>query len=171
LAKRPIPPIVEDQFRLRLLEENDLPMTLAWRNQDHIRRWFLHSDIITPERHRAWWEHYRDRDDDFVFVIEETRQLNRPVGQASLYNIDWPGGRAEFGRLMIGDAAASGLGLARQSTARLIDEALGPWQLREIRLEVLETNVAARRVYEACGFSQSTINDGVVVMTKSNAIR
>ena len=55
-------------------------MTLAWRNQDHIRRWFLTSDLISPEQHRAWFEQYQDRDDDFVFVIEETETLKpRPI--------------------------------------------------------------------------------------------
>jgi len=51
-------------------------MTRAWRNQDHIRKWFFHSDPITTEQHLAWWQRYQDRDDDFVFIIEETETLN-----------------------------------------------------------------------------------------------
>ncbi len=70
MAKRLIPPIVGERVRLRLLEEADLPRTLAWRNQDHIRRWFVHSDVISPEQHRRWFGAYRERDDDFVFVVE-----------------------------------------------------------------------------------------------------
>jgi hypothetical protein len=81
-------------------------MTLAWRNQDHIRTWFFHSDVITPEQHRRWFDAYRGRDDDFVFVIEETEELRRPVGQVALYYIDWEPGTAEYGRLMIGDTDA-----------------------------------------------------------------
>lgn len=163
MPKRSIAPLVNGRVRLRLLAEDDLPSTLAWRNQDHIRKWFFNSDVITPEQHRAWWERYRDRDDDFVFVIEETETLQQPVGQVALYNIDWAAGTAEFGRLMIGPAEARGLGLAQLATARLVDEALGPWRLRDVHLEVAPTNDAALAVYRACGFK--------VVSAKPDALR
>ena len=155
MSKRSIAPLANGRVRLRLLEESDLPMTLAWRNQDHIRRWFLTSDLISPEQHRAWFERYKDRDDDFVFVIEETETLNRAVGQVSLYHIDWAAGRAQFGRLMIGDGHARGLGLAKLATACLVGEALTTWGLREVYLECLASNVPALAVYDACGFRQS----------------
>jgi len=152
--------------RLRLIEDGDLPMTLAWRNQDHIRRWFFSSDIITPEQHRSWFDQYRDRDDDFVFIIEETETLRRPVGQASLYHIDWTAGRAEFGRLMIGDDEARGQGLARLATARLVDEALTGWNLREVRLQCVPTNARALAVYAACGFEPTDHAGAATTMTR-----
>lgn len=165
MAKRRIEPLVNGRIRLRLLEEADLPMTLAWRNQDHIRRWFLHSDVITPEQHAAWYAGYKDRDDDFVFVIEEADTLRRPVGQVSLYRVDWSAGRAEFGRLIIADEDARGLGLARLATNRLLAEAHGPFGLTDVYLSVLENNTAALRVYEACGFRITGRNDQAVQMS------
>jgi RimJ/RimL family protein N-acetyltransferase len=167
MPKRSIAPLVNGRVRLRLLEEADLPMTLAWRNQDHIRRWFLTSDLISPEQHGAWFEQYKDRDDDFVFVIEETETLKRPVGQVSLYRIDWAAGRAEFGRLMIGEIEASGCGLARLATARLVDEALTVWGLRELYLECHASNVPALAVYDACGFRRAGQLDEIVRFTRS----
>jgi len=101
-----------------------------------------------------------------VFVIEETDTLKRPVGQVSLYNIDWAAGRAEFGRLTIGDAEANGQGLARLATSRLVDEGLTTWGLNRIHLEVLPTNLPALAVYEACGFRESERDAGVVRMQK-----
>lgn len=166
MAKRHIAPLVSGRVRLRLLDEADLPMTLAWRNQDHIRRWFLSSDVITPDQHRRWYEQYRDRDDDFVFLIEETQTLGRPIGQAALYRVDWEQGCAEYGRLMIGDAAASGLGLATLATARLLTLALMEWGLREVRLEVRSSNAAARAVYHSCAFEKSAEHDGVITMVR-----
>ena len=165
MPKRPVVPLVSSRVRLRLLEEPDLPLTLAWRNQDHIRRWFFHSAVITPEQHRAWWERYKDRDDDFVFVIEEIETLKRPVGQVSLYNINWVSGRAEFGRLMIGDEGARGKGVARLATERLVGEALGPWGLSEVRLEVLADNGSALAIYTACGFSETGRQGDNVMMS------
>lgn len=153
------------RIRLRLLEEADLPMTLAWRNQDHIRQWFLHSDVITPQQHAAWYAGYKDRDDDFVFVIEETETLRRPVGQVALYRVDWSAGRAEFGRLMIAADDARGLGLARLATTRLLAAAQDTFGLTDVYLSVLENNTAALRVYEACGFRITGRNDRAVLMS------
>jgi UDP-4-amino-4,6-dideoxy-N-acetyl-beta-L-altrosamine N-acetyltransferase len=167
MSKRSIAPMVNGRIRLRLLEESDLPMTLAWRNQDHIRKWFFSPDVISPEQHRAWFELHKDRDDDFVFVIEETETLNRPVGQVSLYHVDWAAGRAEFGRLMIGDGDARGLGLAKLATAFLVDEALTAWGLREVYLESLASNAPALAVYDACGFRQAGQLGKILRMTTS----
>jgi diamine N-acetyltransferase len=167
MSKRSIAPLVNGCVRLRLLEEADLPMTLAWRNQDHIRKWFFRSDVISSEQHRAWFEQYKDRDDDFVFVIEETEALKRPVGQASLYHIDWAAGLAEFGRLLIGDGEATGLGLAKLATACLVDEAVTAWGLSEVYMECLASNAQALAVYQACGFRPAGQLDETVRLTKS----
>ena len=88
MAKRQIGPIAGQRVRLRLLAETDLPMTLAWRNQDHVRKWFVHSDVIPWEQHQRWCAHYFQRDDDFIFIIEETQNFHKPVGQISVYNIE-----------------------------------------------------------------------------------
>jgi RimJ/RimL family protein N-acetyltransferase len=52
---------------------------------------------------------------------------------------------------MIGDARERGQGVGRRAVAALMERgfALG---LARIELRVLETNVAARRIYESCGF-------------------
>jgi RimJ/RimL family protein N-acetyltransferase len=152
VAKPTVAPLQGPRVRLRPLEEADLPRTLGWRNQEHIRPWFVHSDVITPEQHRRWFESYRERDDDFVFLIEEPRVLRKAVGQISLYRIDWVRRRAELGRLMIGEADASGRGLAREATDLLIAFATDVWGIREIELEVFETNAPALALYAACGF-------------------
>jgi len=165
--KRPVPPFQGGGVRLRLLEEGDLPLTLAWRNQDHIRRWFFTPEVISPEQHRAWFEKYLERDDDFVFVIEETEELRRPVGQVALYRVDWEAGRAEYGRLLIGDSAAAGKGLARRATSLLLREALGRWGLDAIHLEVRADNAKAIAVYDACGFRVTTSESGRLSMIKT----
>ena len=160
MPKRIIDPLVNGRVRLRLLEETDLPITLDWRNRDDNRRWFFWTDVIAPEQHRRWFEQYRERDDDFVFVIEETEVLKRPVGQVSLYHIEWTTGRAEFGRLLMGDPEAKGLGLAKLATSRLVDEALERWGLRDIRVECRTANTRAIAVCAGCGFqAQEPVGD------------
>jgi diamine N-acetyltransferase len=153
VPKRLLPPIVDANVTLRLLEERDLSMTREWRNRDEVRKWFLTSTIISPQQHAAWFAQYRDRDDDFVFVIEETALLCRPVGQASIYAIDWQQRRAKFGRLLIGDPDARGKGLARRAVTALIGESFDKLGLEELRLEVLKDNARAIALYEQCGFT------------------
>jgi diamine N-acetyltransferase len=166
MPKRDIAPIVNGRIRLRLLQEADLDMTRAWRNQDHIRRWFFTSDPISEAQHRGWFAAYQRRDDDFVFVVEETESLARPVGQAALYRVDWESRRAEFGRLMIGEPAATGLGLGRLATAALTGFALETWGLHEVYLDVLETNTRAIAIYRQCGYVESGRHDGQVHMIR-----
>lgn len=166
MGKREIAPLVGERVRLRLLEAADLPITLAWRNQDHIRRWFIHSEVIGAEEHRRWYEGYLPRDDDFLFVIEEVRSGGRPVGQASLYNIDRERGRAEFGRLLIGEPTAA-RGLAREAVELLLDYAFSELTLREIVLQVYAANEAAIALYRSCGFRDAGEHDGLRRMIKT----
>jgi diamine N-acetyltransferase len=151
---------------MRLLEERDLPLTLEWRNREENRQWFFSSDPIAPEQHRRWFERYKEKDDDFVFVIEELESLKRPVGQLSLYDIDWAAGRAEFGRLLIGDPEAHGLKLAQLATTGLTDEALAGWGLREIMVYCRESNTRAIRVCAASGFEIVGTADQVTTMIR-----
>lgn len=165
--KRCLGPIEGPRTRLRLLEEADLPMTLAWRNQDEVRRWFLHSDVITPAEHRAWYQRYTERDDDFVFVIEETVDLRKPVGQVALYRIDWRWHRAEYGRLLIGEPEARRRGLAGEATRLILDYAFGSLELAEIELVVYGDNRPALAIYRACGFREVADRDGRLRMIKT----
>jgi len=162
MSKRPFPHIQTERVRLRLLEQRDLPMTLGWRNREDIRRWFFHSDVIPFEEHAAWFDRYRERDDDFVFVIEEAAPPRRPIGQASLYHVDWAAGTAEFGRLLIGEPEAAGKGLAKEATKALVDAAFARLGLQEVYLEARAANARAIRLYLACAFCV-THDDGQVV--------
>jgi RimJ/RimL family protein N-acetyltransferase len=160
MTKRHIDPIAGRRVRLRLLAEADLPMTLAWRNRDHIRRWFINSDRLTAEQHHAWFEQYAGRDDDFVFIVEEAKELLKPVGQVSLYKIDWGLGRAELGRILIGEPGAAGKGLAKEATRLLLDHAFGQFKLREVEANVMSTNRASLAVF-SCGFREVEERDGL----------
>jgi len=167
VGKRFLPPIIGERVLLRLLERRDLEATRSWRNQAQIRAQFFDDSIIAPEQHRSWFAAYGERDDDFVFIIHEHRELNRDIGQCGLYRIDWTRGTAEFGRLMIGDVAAAGRGLAREAVALLTGYGFNILELREIVLEVREDNAVARHIYEVCGFRERDARAGRVLMSRS----
>lgn len=165
MIKLAIAPIETEHIRLRLLTETDLPLTLQWRNQDHIRRWFIHSEVITPEQHRTWFERYNQRNDDYVFIIEEQQTLLRPVGQVALYQMDRLNKRAEFGRLLIGEAEARGRGLGRQATQLLLTLAFDYFDLNEVYLEVFKNNIPAISIYQQTGFQTRGEHGNLLLMS------
>ncbi|MEX2269867.1 MAG: GNAT family N-acetyltransferase [Vicinamibacterales bacterium] len=169
--KPAVAPLARGELRLRLLEESDLPLTREWRNREDVRHWFFSSDIVTEQQHRAWYERYRDKASDLVFIVEETRRLRRPVGQVSLYHLDARDRSAEFGRLMIGDPAARGSGFGRGATELALDVAFGPLGLREVYLEVVPNNARAIDIYRACGFAESARESGVIRMVANASAR
>lgn len=167
MAKPELPPLRSQRVSLRLATADDLPTTLTWRNQPEVRRWFFHSSVIEPDQHVIWFEKYLQRDNDLLLIIEEIELLNRPVGQVSLYDIDYSMQRAEFGRLLIGDLAARGLGLADVATAMVLRIAKEILLLEEIYLSVYANNDAAVRIYEKNGFTVQSSEHGILHMSVS----
>jgi RimJ/RimL family protein N-acetyltransferase len=154
--------IAAGRLVLRPLAEGDLDLTLRWRNES--RAWFVHSDVILPDQHRAWYEKYRGAADDLMFVIGLAEEAERPVGMAALYRIDAANGCAEFGRLVIGDATARGKGLGLEATVALRDFAAETLGLSMLYLEVFASNAAAIRVYEEAGFVRESTSGDLVRM-------
>ena len=165
MTKRELPIIENDRIILRLLESTDLPLTLSWRNQDNIRKWFLNTDVILAEKHVAWFERYKELDHDFVFVILAKDLGTIPVGQISLYDIDWNAKAAEFGRLLIGEALAKGKGYAKEATHLLVKYGFDILGLQQIILEVKSDNKSAIAIYQAAGFIETSKKDGLLVMS------
>ena len=167
MPKRTIEPLVTERLTLRLLEERDLPATLAWRNRDDIRCWFLNPDKLVWENHLGWFRKYQERDDDFMFVIEENGNVQRPVGQIGLYRVDWEASQAEYGRLMIGEPTGAGRGLAQEATEALLGFAQISLKLRRVYLEVMNHNDRAIKLYQRCGFRQAseTITSKIMEVT------
>lgn len=167
MAKKDLHPYEQGPVRLRLLSEADLPMTLSWRNQDEIRRWFFHPDPISPDQHHNWFENYRQRDDDFVFIIEAVEFGYQPVGQVAIYHIDRQASRAEYGRLMIGESEARGKGLAKAATQAVLQIAFGQLGLEKVYLEVYSDNTGAISLYKSVGFAVENVCDNVIKMSIS----
>lgn len=148
--KRAISVVRSDMVNLRLIEENDLEMTLLWRNRDEVRSCFKYSAVITPEQHLAWFKGYERKDNDFVFVVEAEGVV---VGQVSVYGIDWDKGEAEVGRFLAAPGH-SGKGYIRAACELLIELCWAELGLNYIFLEVFEHNDRAVRLYQALGFSK-----------------
>ena len=122
---------------------------IKWRNDPNIAKWFNSAASFDQVSHERWLADAQASRRDFNFVIE--RVENCPAGMVALYNIDWEGRSAEFGRLLIGDPAARRAGLAREAAVLLLGAAAKAG-IEQVHLEVKEDNTAAITLYSSLGF-------------------
>jgi len=165
MPKRSLGPFNGKTVLLRAITSDDLGTVLNWRNKWRIRRNFKTSRPISLSEHEEWYRRYAASDTDFVFLICERDQTARPVGQVSLYHIDWDKHEAEFGRLMIGEDDCLHRGFAKEATRLLIGHALGELALHRIYLEVFPFNAPAVTLYHRCGFRLDEYRDGMMRMS------
>lgn len=158
--KRALQPFGNATVQLRLIAEADLDITLGWRNRDDVRIWFNNSEIITPDQHRAWFAQYAEKDDDFLFMVEAS---GRPVGQASVYGIDWQDGTGEVGRFLAAPDTR-GRGYIGLACAELLRFCAGILSLNSVSLEVKENNERAIRIYLGNGFREKERAHGMIQM-------
>ena len=132
------------RIKLRPLDRSDLPLTLEWRNQEHVRSKFVSTAIIEPANHEQWFEGYLNRDDDLLFVLETLSPSVRSIGQVGLYSIDHDTRSCEIGRVIIGERDNERQGYASEAYAILIAFAREQLHLGEIRAVVREDHVASK---------------------------
>lgn len=165
--------VSHEHIRLRPLAEEDLELLRSWRNHPHIVRWFVDQTVIDSERQKEWYRTYLVKENDLVFMIEETTFIKQPIGSLSVYHIDRDDGSAEFGRFMIGHPSARGRGYGKQALQAAIRCCMSELRLQELRLEVFKDNAAAMHLYAEAGFRtvQEQVKAGrdIAVMRKTLA--
>ena len=155
------------RIRLRALREADLPLTLAWRNDDRSLQWFKSQELLQWGSHLRWFHAYAaGKSRDRMFFAETLD--GTPVGQSSIYNFDSTGQSAEVGRFL-SDPELRGQGLFRDALALTLVAAFDLMGLADVHLEVLENNERAMRLYRSAGFAQGTTSRGVVRMNLQRA--
>lgn len=127
---------------LKPLSVNDIDALRLWRNDKGQTKFLKPIEEITPEMQLNWYNSYLNNPQDVIFGIFETRDLNRLVGSLSIYDIK--GGRAEIGKIQIGDSEAHGKGIGRISLVIAMKIGFELLELDEIYASVHQDNVAAR---------------------------
>ena len=138
--------------RLRKPEPSDVDALFAQKNDPEVAaqlggftKGYSRADIV------RWIETHAAAKDEALHVIVDPE--GRCLGHVGLYNIDHRVGSAEFA-IMVGDKTAWGKGIGRLCTKWAVSYAFSELALRRVYLNVLETNVRARKLYEALGFVQ-----------------
>lgn len=136
------------------LDRAYLPLYTRWSNDFAVGRHFYDRlEPVTLGRHEAWYAKVTEADDRVVrFTVFELATL-RPIGRASLQDIDHLHRRASFG-LMIGERDAWGKGYGTEATALMLDYAFNTLGLHNVMLQVVSANERAIRAYLRAGFRE-----------------
>ncbi|WP_227846134.1 GNAT family N-acetyltransferase [Clostridioides sp. ES-S-0145-01] len=136
------------RIKIRPLNIGDIELLRKLRNEDYNRMWFINSNKISKYEQRKWFECYKHKKNDFMFIVED-KLNNTFIGSVALYDIDKDIG--EFGRLIIDNSKVkNGFGYDATMGACIIG--FEKLNLDKIRLEVYKSNLRAIRIYEKVGF-------------------
>ncbi len=146
--------MLQNEVSLRPLEAEDVDRVLQWRNQDHVRRFMFHPDIISHEQHIAWLANTLKRDDaDYQIVLFD----GQPAGLADAVNIDADSASCEWGFYLGEKDLPKGSGTLL--ALHMLDHIFDNHPVNTIRAEVFAFNNASNKLHEKVGFTPDPDND------------
>jgi RimJ/RimL family protein N-acetyltransferase len=144
---------------LRELTRDDIPQINEWRrDRDLLNGLAAPFRHIGPEIDQAWYDRYMTQRDREVrcAICEPDGQM---IGVVSLTAIDPVNRQAEL-HIMIGKSTARGRGAGTHATRAMLQHAFRDLNLHRVYLSVLESNAAARHMYDKIGFRvEGTLRD------------
>lgn len=136
---------------LRGLRRDDLDSVRSWWDCAEATRYMETGAFPTTETMlEDFYRGATESSGTVVFVVEE-RSTGRAIGLSGLYEIFWPGRRAEF-RILIGDPDVFDKGYGTEATLMTMDYGFLRLNMEVIHLGVNAANVRAVRAYEKAGF-------------------
>lgn len=136
--------------RLRDIQVEDLPIILEWRNQDSIRKYMYHYELIEWENHVNWFEKVSN-DNGIKNKIFEVNNL--PVGVVTFVTKEES--QAEWG-FYIGDQnAPKGSGMLLGELA--LDLAFHSLNIKKVYGEVIDFNQKSKIFHQNFGFTLEII--------------
>ena len=136
---------------LRLIEEEDLPLLVAWRNIPSIWACFFNKFPLSIAGQKEWFANLvRDRSRK-LFVICTAKE-NEAIGTIGLDHIDFANQSTEFGNILIGKQEYMGKGYATEATELMLSYCFLRLNMNRVYLKVYADNVRAVGLYERSGF-------------------
>ena len=156
--------VVGEQVALGPLRPDLAASYARWLNQLEVRRGLDQLGIATPQSQEKWVEENLEkgaqREPASVEFTIYDRTDSAPVGTAGLFSIGHAHGTASFG-IALGERRGQGFGT--EATRLVLDFAFNVLHLRNVLLEVLEWNVAARKAYDRAGFRPIGVRRGAAI--------
>ena len=139
-------------YKLRELEERDLPAINRWRADPELVA-LLGSPFryINLEVDKRWFENYMNHRDSAIRCAIVTEDSDEILGLASLTNIDRFNQSAQF-HIMIGAEASQGRGAGSFAVKEMLRHAFFDMNLQRVESTFLEENTRSQHVCQKAGF-------------------
>ena len=125
-------------IRIRPLEEYDIESLRNWRNNPTNTKFLTKISYITPEMQEKWFKDGLEKPNEYIFAIDEIKELNKLVGSFSLYNI--VDEEAEFGKFLIGEDRVHGKSIGLYTLTVALEIAFNKLKLKKVYLRVYKDN-------------------------------
>lgn len=152
--------IKKDKLVLKFLDFDEIEVVRTLRNYWSKSGYFIDSNMIQVHQQKAWYENYRHKEDDLMFVILYEGVF---VGTIALYDINLKNYSCEFGRLMLMEEWTN-KGIAFSVSKLLCNWAEEELGIKKFYLEVFSENIRAIRLYSKIGFKKCHEINGLIHM-------
>lgn len=142
-GERPIINVEGDLVALGPLRRDLLPLYTRWINDLAAARTLGASSPMTLEGETKWYDESATSEKTVPFTVYALPDL-RPIGTASLFEVDHRNRSATFG-ILIGDREYRGKGYGTETTSLVLDYAFTMLGLHNLMLTVYDFNPAGTR--------------------------
>lgn len=152
--------IIGERIYLRKLTQDDATMEYCgWLNDPQVNM-YLETRRATVDDLKKYIQEQLDNPNSLFYGIFD-KDSGKHIGNIKLEPIDWPGRKADLG-ILIGNKEYWGQGFGTEAVKLAVSHGFDELGLKEIGLDVISENAAARKAYENAGFK--------VVGIKKNAV-
>lgn len=135
---------------MRIMQEEDLPIVLQWRNHQEVRRFMYSQHEISLEEHQRWFSQVSGEPNRHLLIYQCE---GLPLGFVNFHQLR-SSAVAEWGFYLAPDAAR-GTGMRLGQAA--LDYAFNQLALHKVCGEALDYNQRSQRFHQKLGFSEEGI--------------
>ncbi|MDR6224322.1 UDP-4-amino-4,6-dideoxy-N-acetyl-beta-L-altrosamine N-acetyltransferase [Desmospora profundinema] len=132
------------EYRLRPVKEEELPILLKWRNSERVRDYLYFDHLITWDEHQAW---FRGKNPRYLRMFE---WFGKPAGIVSYSDVDLNNNRSLWGFYLGEENLPKGTGMKMLTLG--LAYAFETLRFHKVIGEVLAFNHPSIRIHHKLGF-------------------
>ncbi len=146
------------------LGDAEKEIVLSWRNNQNIRKWMFHQELIFLKQHRAFIDALQNKKDTLYFLLYENKDA---LGVIDFTDIDLQTGSAEIGLY----ANPSLHGVGKKMMQNIIRYGFGHLKLKRLYAAAFKNNTKAIALYNRFHFQQYKETKEILYMELYNENR
>lgn len=139
-----------DNIYLRILEEEDIPMTTKWINDPEISEIMGYLPVKSFYSQLQWFKNSVQREDRHIFAIVENK-TDEHIGNVGLGNIDFINRHCMFNIFIVKNSNRS-KGIGTEATKLALSFAFNKLNMNKVYLRTSERFIEANKMYQKLGF-------------------